>query len=138
MLKWGEYMKNKFVLQAIADGFLASVNIAINCRLVLSVNYYFALAYAILISIALSFIFFNFIKKLETNKTKILFSIISFFSFVAFWVIILGVGLYFPLNASLERNPDASDGVGILLVGATFLVSSFICRFIALQKGLKN
>lgn len=71
----GAYMKNKFVLQAIVDGFLASVNIIINCRLVLSVNYYFALAYAILISIALSFLYFKSIKKLETNKIKILFSI---------------------------------------------------------------
>ena len=136
-------MKNNYFFKAIFDGFITSIGLLLLTRVSVFLydfkyGSYVSEILAVAITIALAFMYFKLLQNIKSKRKLIVFSIISFFSFVDFYFIWCMVDLYIPFDILPTKEPDASDNVGGILLLMWFIFSYFISRLIALIKFLKQ
>ena len=127
----------KYVIKAMLDGFMQELILFLLTNFNLSKytsNFTLKniLVLTVLCSVLSSVIYSIFIKKVNSIKKKISFSIISQLSFVVFALIILALRVTVSLNILPLREINNADGLLILLSTVFYIFISFIFKLFIL------
>lgn len=136
-------MEMKLIFKAIVEALLSSVVLIFTIIFALSsfnskVLYKLSFILIILETVILAIGYFKNIKKISTKQKIVVFSSINFLAFFIFLIVFFVIDIYFPSFVSPKQEPDVSDGIGVLQVIVTFILSSFICRLVALQATIRG